>query len=64
MKVVSIDDIKDNDYNLNIPLYVEKEIVDNLPGMEQAMADLKVSAQKAWEAEDRLKELLKGFSLE
>ena len=64
MKVVSIDDIKDNDYNLNIPLYVEKEIVDNLPGMEQTMADLKVSAQKAWEAEDRLKELLKGFSLE
>ena len=64
VKVVSIDDIKANDYNLNIPLYVEKEIVDNLPGMEQAMADLKVSAQKAWEAEDRLKELLKGFSLE
>ena len=64
MKVVSIDDIKANDYNLNIPLYVEKEIVDNLPGMEQAMADLKVSAQKAWEAEDRLKVLLKGFSLE
>ena len=64
VKVVSIDDIKANDYNLNIPLYVEKEIVDNLPGMEQAMADLKVSAQKAWEAEDRLKVLLKGFSLE
>lgn len=61
VKVVSIDAIKANDYNLNIPLYVEKEMIDNLPSMEQAMADLKISAQKAWEAEDRLKELLKQF---
>jgi type I restriction enzyme M protein len=59
---VSIDAIKANDYNLNIPLYVEKEIIDNLPGMEQAMADLKISAQKAWEAEDRLKALLTTFN--
>ena len=61
VKVVSIDAIKANDYNLNIPLYVEKEMIDNLPSMEQALTDLKVSAQKAWEAEDRLKELLKQF---
>ena len=61
VKVVSIDAIKANDYNLNIPLYVEKEMIDNLPSMEQAMADLKIAAQKAWEAEDRLKELLKQF---
>jgi len=29
--------------------------------MEQAMADLKIATQKAWEAEDRLKELLEQF---
>jgi type I restriction enzyme M protein len=63
VKVVSIDTIKTNDYNLNIPLYVEKEIIDNLPSMEKAMSDLKVSAQKAWEAEDRLKKLLDEFKM-
>ena len=63
VKVVDIDAIKANDYNLNIPLYVEKEITDNLPSMEQALADLKDSAQRAWDAEDRLKTLLKEFSL-
>jgi len=61
VKVVCIDDIKANGYNLNIPLYVEKEIIEDLPSMEQAIADLKESAQKAWEAEDRLKELLAAF---
>jgi len=29
--------------------------------MEQAMADLKVSAQKAWKAEEKLKKLLEQF---
>ena len=40
VKVASIDDLKENDYNLNIPLYVEKIIEDNLPGVEEALADL------------------------
>ena len=31
VKVATIEDIKENDYNLNIPLYVEKIIEDNLP---------------------------------
>ena len=37
-------------------------MIDNLPSMEQALTDLKVSAQKAWEAEDRLKKLFEEFS--
>ena len=35
-KVVSIDEISENDYNLNIPLYVEKQIEDDLPSVEEA----------------------------
>lgn len=60
-KVVSIESIKENDYNLNIPLYVEKEVTDNLPSMEEALQALKESAQKAWEAEERFRKLLTDF---
>jgi type I restriction enzyme M protein len=37
----SLDNLKENDFYLNIPLYVEKIIEDNLPGVEEALADLK-----------------------
>ena len=46
VKVASMEDIAENEYNLNIPLYVEKIIEDNLPSVEEAMADLK----EAWNA--------------
>ena len=42
VKVASIAELKENDFNLNIPLYVEKLIEDNLPSVEEAMADLKI----------------------
>ena len=48
--------------NLNIPLYVEKEIEDNLPTLEEAKAQLKVAMQEAWEAEERFKQLLTEFT--
>ena len=60
-KVVSLADIKNNDYNLNIPLYVEKEIVDDLPSLEDALADLKVAVAESKIAEQKLKELLKEY---
>jgi type I restriction enzyme M protein len=41
VKVSSLDNLKENDFYLNIPLYVEKIIADNLPGVEEALADLK-----------------------
>ncbi|MDR2408759.1 MAG: hypothetical protein LBE13_11700 [Bacteroidales bacterium] len=50
-----------NDYNLNIPLYVEKEILDNLLSLEEAMANLKVAVAESKAAEQRLKELLKEY---
>ena len=57
VKVVSINVIKDNDFNLNIPLYVEKIIEDDLPSVEEAMADLK----KAWEESLKAKKNLKTY---
>lgn len=60
-KVASFADLKENDFNLNIPLYVEKIIEDNLPSVEEAMTDLKEAWQASLEAEDKFKTILKGF---
>ncbi len=61
VKVATIDDIKENDYNLNIPLYVEKIIEDNLPSVEEAMADLKIAWTESLKAEERFKTILHKF---
>jgi type I restriction enzyme M protein len=61
VKVASIDELKENDYNLNIPLYVEKIIEDNLPSVEEAMSDLKEAWQDSLKAEEKFKAILKGF---
>lgn len=58
-KVASLHDIKENDYNLNIPLYVEKIIEDNLPSVEEALSDLKTAWNESLEAEERFKSILK-----
>jgi len=56
-----MDGLKENDFNLNIPLYVEKIIEDNLPSVEEAMADLKQAWQASQEAEEKFKAVLKRF---
>ena len=61
-KVVGIDEIKANGYNLNIPLYVEKEMTDNLPTLEEAKAQLKIAVAEAQEAEERFIHLLNEFA--
>ena len=61
-KVVGIDEIKANGYNLNIPLYVEKEMTDNLPTLEEAKAQLKIAVEEAREAEERFIHLLNEFA--
>ncbi|WP_440879127.1 type I restriction-modification system subunit M [Vibrio natriegens] len=61
VKVATMEDLKENDFNLNIPLYVEKIIEDNLPSVEEAMADLKQAWQESLEAEEKFKNVLKGF---
>ena len=54
-------DLEENDFNLNIPLYVEKIIEDNLPSVEEAMADLKKAWKESLEAEEKFKKILKEF---
>jgi type I restriction enzyme M protein len=60
-KVASMKEIEENDYNLNIPLYVEKIIEDNLPSVEEALSDLKMAWNESLESEKKFKDLLKEF---
>ena len=50
-------EVAENDYNLNIPLYVEKIIEDNLPSVEEALSDLKTSWNESLEAEEKFKKI-------
>ncbi|RLA70697.1 MAG: DNA methylase [Epsilonproteobacteria bacterium] len=61
VKVATMDDLQENDFNLNIPLYVEKIIEDNLPSVEEAMADLKAAWGESLKAEENFKEVLARF---
>jgi len=61
VKVASLDDLKENDFNLNIPLYVEKVIEDNLPSVEEALAELKSAWDKSLQAENNFKIILEKF---
>jgi len=62
VKVVSLDEIAENDFNLNIPLYVEKVIEDHLPSVEVALSDLKSAWEDSQKAEERFKQILKEFT--
>ncbi|MCF8373137.1 MAG: type I restriction-modification system subunit M [Bacteroidales bacterium] len=61
VKVASLDDLKENDFNLNIPLYVEKIIEDNLPRVEEALEDLKSAWNESLKAEERFKSILINY---
>ncbi len=61
VKIANQEDLKENDYNLNIPLYVEKIIEDNLPSVEVALADLKTAWGASQKAEENFKTILKEF---
>ena len=60
-KIASMEDIKANQYSLNIPLYVEKIIEDNLPSVEEALSDLKIAWNNSLVSEKKFKDLLKEF---
>ena len=61
VKVASMPDIEENGFNLNIPLYVEKIIEDNLPTVEEALVDLKEAWSASQEAEEKFKKVLSKF---
>jgi type I restriction enzyme M protein len=58
-RVVSLEEIRENEFNLNIPRYVEAVIEEETMTVEQAVTNLKKSLEAAYAAEDRLMELLK-----
>lgn len=61
VKVASKLDLEENDFNLNIPLYVEKIIEDNLPSVEESLADLKTAWEESQKVEQKFKTILKDF---
>jgi type I restriction enzyme M protein len=62
-RVVMLDEIRENDFNLNISRYVEPVIEEESMTIDQAIANLKESLQAAYAAEDRLKALLEKEGL-
>lgn len=61
VKVVDMATIAENDYNLNIPLYIDKVIEDNLPTVEEAMSNLKNAWAESQLAEEKFKTLLSNY---
>lgn len=57
-KAVSLSDIAENDWNLNIPLYVEPVIEEDQITLDEAKNNLKTAMEDAFQAEDKLVHLL------
>jgi len=62
-RVVTLDEIAQNDSNVNIPRYVEPVIEEEQITVEEAAANLKKSLEAAYAAEDELKKLLAAAGL-
>jgi len=62
-RMVTLDEIVENDWNLNIPRYVEPVIEEKTLTVAEAMENLKQALGEAYSAEDRLKGLLREAGL-
>jgi type I restriction enzyme M protein len=58
-RVVTLEEIKRNDWNLNIPRYVEPVVLEQTSTVSEALANLKSALADAYAAEERLRELLR-----
>ncbi len=63
VKLVTVAEIANKEYNLNIPIYIEKESKDELPSLEDALSDLQKASEEVWKAEEDFKKMLKQFDL-
>jgi type I restriction enzyme M protein len=61
--LVTLDEIAANDYNLNIPRYVEPKTDQEMLTVEEAMARLRKSAEAAFTAEEKLVGILRREGL-
>ncbi len=57
-RCVPLDEIKENDWNLNIPRYIEPVIEEETITVAEAIENLKTNLNAAYDAEDKLKALL------
>lgn len=62
-RLATLDEIAENEWNLNIPRYVEPVVEAESITVEQASLNLKRSLQEAFTAEDKLRRLLKESGL-
>jgi type I restriction enzyme M protein len=62
-RVVTLEEIAANDYNLNIPRYVEPKVDQEVVTVEEAIQRLQASAATAFAAEDKLIAILKREGL-
>ena len=62
-RVVRLDEVAQNDWNLNIPRYVEPVAEEQTITVQEATANLKRALADAYAAEDRLKVLLREARL-
>ena len=62
-KVVTLEEVATNDHNLNIPRYVEPKPGQETLSVAEAMKRLRVSAEAAFAAEEKLIEILKREQL-
>ncbi len=62
-RLVSLDEIEQNDWNLNIPRYVEPVLEGETLSVADNITSLKTSIDAAYAAEDRLKSLLSQAGL-
>ena len=60
---MALEEIKENEFNLNIPRYVEPVLEEETVTVKEAIQNLKDSLNAAYAAEDRLKALLKKEGL-
>jgi type I restriction enzyme M protein len=63
VRVVALDEIAENDWNLNIPRYVEPVIEEETLTVEEAVQNLKRALDEAYTAEDGLKIFLQEAGL-
>lgn len=62
-RVVTLDELARNDWNLNIPRYVEPLVQEETVTVGEALTNLKTALDAAYAAEDRLRDLLRQSGL-
>ena len=60
-KVISFDEIRNNNYNLNISLYVDKIINKELPTINKAISDLKIAWTNCLKSQKNFEQIFKKY---